>query len=270
MPNRPVKIHPLVEAASAYVGYTSRPGVSIFQTDVGYQGEAFQWDGAFIDRVFKDANVDGPAHLHTISALAYYVRNGLVRRKPQPGDLAFYGFSGEGGKAAFDAPHIGLVTNTEKWKTHGTFRAIEGQVSNGLPKSPQDGNGVYERTRYATDVVLFARPKTRTRKTYPTDETAALHIIKVPHLTRCTSAAQAASANPEFRKSVELLQVALAEHPAVQLRNAERGVFNTQTRAALAAFQRYHGVSNATGTPDIQSLEALAASQYPHTFRVAE
>ena len=274
MPKRPIKIHPLVEAASAYVGYTSRPGVSIFQTDVGYTGDAFQWDGAFVDRVFRDAHIDGPTHLHTASALAFYVRNGLVREKPHPGDIVFYGFSGEGGKPAFDSPHVGIVTNTEKWRTHGTFRAIEGQVSNGLPKSPQDGNGVYERTRYETDVLLFARPRLRTRKSFKVttaaDSAATLHIVRISHLNRCTSAAQAASAKPEFRKSVELVQLALAEHPAVQLRNAERGVFNTQTKAALAAFQRYHGVSNATGAPDIQSLEALAASQSPERFTVAE
>ena len=266
---KPAKVPALVEAARQYVGYTSRPGVSVFQTDLGYSGELFQWDGAFVDRVFKDAGLEGPAHLHTASALAFYIRNGMARDKPLPGDLVFYAFSGEGGNPAFDAPHIGVVTATDTWKSHASFRAIEGQVSNGLPKSPQDGNGVYERTRYATDVLTFVRPRTR-KSTAAAEADATLHIVKAAHLNRCTSAAQAASAKPEYRKSVELIQVALAEHPAVRLRNAERGVFNSQTRAAIAAFQRYHGLANATGTLDLKTLEGLAASQHPQTFTASE
>ena len=267
---KPKQQHPLVEYAKNYVGYTARSGASVFQTDLGYTGDMFQWDGAFIDRVFKDAHVEGPAHLHTASALAFYIRNGMTREKPQPGDLVFFAFSGEGGKPSFDAPHIGVVTATDTWKSHGSFRVVEGQVSNGLPKSPQDGNGVYERTRYATDVLCFVRTR-KTLKRVPAAEAAAtLHIVKIAHLNRCTSAAQAASAKPEYRKSVELLQVALAEHPAVQLRNAERGVYNSQTRAAIGAFQRYHGVANATGVLDLKTLEALAASQSPRTFTASE
>ena len=245
----------------------------MFQTDLGYTGDMFQWDGAFIDRIFKDAGVEGPAHLHTASALAFYIRTRAVRSKPQPGDLVFFAYSGEGGVPAFDAPHIGVVTATDTWKSHRSFRVIEGQVSNGLPKSPQDGNGVYERTHYASDVLCFVR--TRKTKRVTVSEAAdaqpsTLHIVKPAHLNRCTSATQAASAKPEFRKSVELVQLALAEHPAVQLRNAERGVFNGQTRAALAAFQRYHGLANATGTLDLKTLEALSASQNPRTFTAAE
>lgn len=268
---KPANVHPLVEAAREYVGYTARPGASIFQTDVGYTGDMFQWDGAFIDRCFKDAGLEGPAHLHTASALAFYIRNGMTRVKPQPGDLVFFAYSGEGGKPAFDAPHIGVVTATDTWKSHGSFRVIEGQVSNGLPKSPQDGNGVYERTRYATDVLCFVRTRKTFKRSGPgTEALPTLHIVKPAHLNRCTSTATAASAKPEYRKSVELVQVALADHPAVQLRNAERGVFNAQTRSALAAFQRYHGVANATGALDLKTLEALAASQSPRTFTAAE
>lgn len=267
---KPAKVHPLVEAAREYVGYTARPGASVFQTELGYTGEAFQWDGAFIDRIFKDSNTEGPAHLHTASALAFYIRNGMLRTKPLPGDLVFFAYSGEGGKPAFDAPHIGVVTDVARWKSHGSIRIIEGQVSNGLPKSPQDGNGVYERTRYATDVLCFVRTRKTKRLPAADAQPSTLHIVKAAHLNRCTSAAQAASAKPEHRKSVELVQVALAEHPAVQLRNAERGVFNGQTRSALAAFQRYHGMANATGALDLQTLEALAASQVPQTFTASE
>ena len=267
---KPAKVHPLVQAAREYVGYTARPGTSIFQTELGYTGEMFQWDGAFVDRVFKDAGLEGPAHVHTASALAFYIRNGWLRDKPMPGDLVFFGYSGEGGTPAFDSPHIGVVTATDTWKSHGSFRVVEGQVSNGLPKSPQDGNGVYERTRYATDVLCFVRTRKTPRVAAAAETDATLHIVKIAQLNRCTSAAQAASAKPEFRKSVELVQVALAEHPAVRLRNAERGVFNAQTRAAVAAFQRYHGLSNATGALDLKTLEALAASQSPRTFTASE
>jgi peptidoglycan hydrolase-like protein with peptidoglycan-binding domain len=117
------------------------------------------------------------------------------------------------------------------------------------------------------------RVRTRKSITVTAKEAASpgdLHVVKLAHLTRCTSAAQTASAKPAYRQSVELVQRALSEHPAVRLRNVERGVFNTQTRSALAAFQRYHGVANATGNLTVQSLTALAASQTPQRFTVSD
>jgi peptidoglycan hydrolase-like protein with peptidoglycan-binding domain len=83
-------------------------------------------------------------------------------------------------------------------------------------------------------------------------------------LERCTSREKAASAKQEFRKSVETVQLALASHQGVRLQNADRGVFNSKTRAALAAFQRFSGLpsSECNGLPTVMTLELLAASPY--------
>jgi hypothetical protein len=258
-------IHPLAEAASAYTGYTSRDTNNIFLIDAGYTG-TFQWDGAFIDRVLKDAAASSglPVHANVNSALGYYIRNGWVHTKPKPGDLVFYNFALNGGTATFDPLHIGLVLKTDAWKTDSRFTAIEGNVDSGLPRGPRDNNGVYERTRYATDVLAFVRiPKRYLGVTVPTDIDAAttLHIIKPAHLNRCATASTAATAKPEFRKSVELVQLALAAHPGVQLQNADRGVFNSKTAAALAAFKRVAGYKPAACTTEanVESLAALAA-----------
>jgi hypothetical protein len=75
---------------------------------------------------------------------------------------------------------------------------------------------------------------------------------------------RAASAKPEFRKSVETVQLALAAHPGVKLRNADRGVFNGKCRAALAAFQRFSGFAadECNGLPNVRTLQLLSQSPY--------
>ena len=260
--------HPLAEAASAYTGYTSRDTNNIFLIDAGYTG-TFQWDGAFIDRVLKDAAASSglPVHANVISALGYYLKNGWVHTKPKPGDLVFFNFPLNGGTTTFDPPHIGLVLKTDAWKTDSRLVTVEANVDSGLPRGPRDNNGVYERTRYATDVLAFVRiPKRYLGKplAVPTDipaQPSTLHIIKPAHLNRCATAATSATAKPEFRRSVELVQLALASHPGVQLQNADRGIFNAKTTAALAAYKRIIGAAPAAcnGEPNVESLAALAA-----------
>ena len=257
-------IHPLVEAASAYTGYTSRDVNNTFAISTGYTG-GFQWDGSFIDRVFKDASAASslPSHVNTATALAFYIKNGYLRSKPQPGDLVFYSFPAASGTVSFDPPHIGVVTDTSRWKTASAFKAIEAQVNSGLPKAASEENGVYERTRFATDVLTFVRiPNRLLQVAEPTDKTAAIPLtsnIRTAHFSRCVPG-KAQTAKPEFRKSVETVQLALAAHPGVQLQNADRGVFDRQTKSAIAAFQRLQGFrpDECTGEPNIKTLAALA------------
>lgn len=260
------KPHPLAEAASAYTGYTSRDVNNTFAIDTGYTG-GFQWDGSFIDRIFKDAKAASslPSHVNTATALGFYIKNGWLRTKPTVGDLVFYSFPTASQTVSFDPPHVGIVTDVSKWKTDRIFKAIEGQVNSGLPKAPTDDNGVYERTRYATDVLTFVRiPNRYLHVAQATDigtTAATSHIVRPAHLERCFGIKQAATAKPEFRKSTELVQVALANHPGIQLQNADRGIFNGKTRSALAAFQRLQGfpAAECTGDPNIRTLQLLAA-----------
>ena len=257
--------HPLAEAASAYTGYTARDVNNTFAISTGYTG-GFQWDGSFIDRVLQDAKAASvlPSHVNTATALAYYVKNGYLRSKPLPGDLVFYAFPTASGTVSFDPPHIGVVTDTSKWKTASAFKAVEAQVNSGLPKGDATNNGVYERTRYATDVLAFVRIPNRLLLAQTTDTeelaTAAAPNIRSAHFDRCVPG-KAATAKPEFRKSVETVQLALAQHPGVQLQNANRGVYDAQTKAAIAAFQRLQGfsVEDCAGQANFKTLTALAA-----------
>lgn len=257
-------MHPLAQAASAYTGYTARDVNNTFAISTGYTG-GFQWDGSFIDRVFKDAQAASslPSHVNTATALAFYIKNGYLHSKPQVGDLVFYNFPTASQTVSFDPGHIGVVTDVSKWKTASTFRAVEAQVASGLPKAASETNGVYERTRFETDVAAFVRIPNRLLgvSTLGAEVPAATSNIQVrtAYLDRCVPG-KAQTAKPEFRKAVEAVQVALSNHPGVQLRNVDRGVYNGQTRAAIAAFQRLQGypAEECTGVANIKTLDDLS------------
>lgn len=264
--------HPLVETASEYVGFTARQTANVFLQHAGVAGSNFQWDGSFVDLVakktYQGAALKLPSHNNTTAALSFYIRNGWQRRAPKPGDIVFFSHpTADVGATAYLAPHIGIVSATGTWSKHRTFRVIEAQTWSGLPKAPRENNGVYERTHHQTDVVAFVRiPQTVMKlKAQPQKLISSTsHIVRRAHLERCTSSQKASTARPEYRKSTELVQLALAEHPAARLNNADRYVFNGKVQAALAAFQRFIGLpsEDCNGLPDERTLEALAASPY--------
>lgn len=266
--------HPLVETASEFVGFTAR-GANPFLIHAQVTGE-FQWDGSFVDAMLNKITASGllPSLNNTTAALQFFLKNGWQRRAPKPGDIVFFGYATDESRVGYAAAHVGVVSSTDTWKEHRTFRVIEAQTHSGLPKAPRDNNGVYERTHHQTDVTAFIRipnrylgPNTEGHALQPSTS----HIVRPAHINRCTSSAQAASAKPEIRKSVELVQLALAAHPAAKLQNADRGVFNGKTRSALAAFQRFSGLPSAEcdGEPNVRSLQLLSQSPYtPERFNV--
>ena len=261
--------HPIVETASAYVGYTARQQNNTFAISTGYTG-TFQWDGSFVDRVLREANFNGvPSHANTVTALSFYIRNGMQRRAPKPGDLVFYSFSAPSGTATFDPPHIGIVTDVSRWRRDGAFKAIEAQVNPGQPKGPLEENGVYERTRYATDVLTFARVPGRLKLKTLEKNNKEVPVVLPAHITRCMTANQASTAKPQLRKSVEAVQLALAAHPAVNFQNADRGVFNLKSQSAFASFQRSIGVpaERCDGVPTLEHLDRLAHETNLKFFR---
>lgn len=266
------KLHPLVETASAFVGFTARPQGNPFLISSGVPNSDFQWDGAFVDAMCEKIYETGrlPKTASATQALSFYIRNGWTRANPKPGDLVYFSYPGEGSATVYLAPRVGIVTATDTWREHRSFRVIEAQTDSGQPRGPQDRNGVYERTHYATDVATFVRIPIKYIKSpvaeevSPGDLTATLHIVRPAHLERCSSASKTSTAKPAYRKSTELVQLALSQHPASNLRNADRQVFNGKTASALAAFQRFQGhpAAECTGTPNIRSLTELAASPY--------
>ena len=148
-------------------------------------------------------------------------------------------------------PHVGLITDTTNWKLNRSFKAIEAQTDSGLPRGSRDKDGVYERIRYITDVLAFARPAHKARSTdiklnftYTADR-ASEYIAKV----------NSSLTNQPFNEVADI-QMRLAS--TVGLRNARRGVFDAQTRSAYAKWQRHIGYGpRATGQPDAPSLDQL-------------
>lgn len=259
----PRNTNKIVETARDYLGYTARGNNSnTFSISAGLTGEYFPWDGAFVDRVLAESGVQGyPAHGNTAAALSFYLDSWLVRTNPQAGDLVFYAFQTASGTASFDSPHIGVVTDVSRWKKDQSFRAVEGQVNSGQPKAPKEANGVYERTRFKADVLCFVRIKPVKHVKRPAKQKESI-TVRPAALTRCTSAQQAASARPELRREVEAVQLALASHPFIKLRNANRGVYDAKTRSAAAAFQRFIGkrTDECTGWLTVEDLETLGNS----------
>lgn len=261
--------HPAVEAAQNYLGYTSRADKrSIFGTP------GLNWDGAFVDTVFKDLMYEVASHQHTAAALAFYIRSGRIYQDPHPGDIVFFGF-GPGPGHQPESSHIGIVSDVSSWKRDRIFRSIEGQVSSGQPKSTQEENGVYERTRHESDVIGFVRPKKLKRPglnatSHIESPDPGLITIRPGQLLKCLSANSAAAAGPKNREAVEIIQIALAKHPGVRLKNADRGIFNLKTRRALSAFQRFNGRINPDGLPDAETLDQLAHTCDPPLFVAGE
>jgi hypothetical protein len=237
-----------VETASRHVGYVAQSNRnSVYGSKVGLPNQT--WSGSFLDVVFLEstASLDVPTFAYTPSALAYFVEHNRLFRKPKKGDIVFYAFPTEDSLAQ---PHVGLITDTTNWKLNRSFKAIEAQTDSGLPRGSRDKDGVYERIRYITDVLAFARPKQKARHraasnfTYTTNR-ASEYIAKV----------NSSLTNQPFNEVADI-QMRLAS--TVGLRNARRGVFDAHTRSAYAKWQRFLGYGpRATGQPDSLSLDQL-------------
>jgi hypothetical protein len=228
----------LIETAREQVGYRSRAQrVNQYGQRLGLDGQP--WAGIFLETVMRDAKeLTQPSLVHTASALAAYARAGREFRVPRVGDLVFYGFPSEG---QYGQPHIGLVTDVSAWKIEASFKAIEGNTASGMSKGPKDPDGVYERVRFATDVLTFVRPKyqdLRVNKTPMSDLK-----IHPSHVTRKSG------------KAVTAIQLALAD--TVGARGLAKGVIDAPMKSAIQAYQRRIGAPD-TGQIDTAFLVRLA------------
>jgi hypothetical protein len=142
-----------LELAKSYLGYRASPGGrNDFAARTGYTSTGAPWSGSFIDCVAYDAGVKIPACVYSPNGLAEFIYQRRWRERPRPGDIVFYSFSLDG---AFGMPHVGIVTNTDGWKTEDSFIAIEANISSGLPKAPASNDGIFERTRWKYEVLGF-------------------------------------------------------------------------------------------------------------------
>lgn len=191
-----------------------------------------------------------PSTISTASALAELIADGRNFRVPRVGDLAFYAF----GTGPFSQPHIGLVSGVADYARTRSFTAIEGQVSSGMPRGNQDANGVFERTRFESDVLLFARPEYTEITAKDTDD-----VIQANRPESWVRTGMFLYGKLDTAKSNPTERVQLALAATVGLHEAERSRYDAPTRAAYARWQRRCGLTgaDASGMPDKDTLQRL-------------
>jgi hypothetical protein len=224
-------------------GYQARAnGTSYYGERIGITGNGTPWDGAFIDVVARECGLPLHAHVYTPTAIAEYVRNGRLYRKPKRGDIVFFNFSPDQA-AAFNGPHVGIVVDATAWDTKRIIQTVEAQVHSGLPKGSQLNDGVYKRLRHSTDVLGFGRPAFNGKREAASDSVPTV----VP--------ARLTAGKPS--KDIATVQLALSR--VTDVKDMQRGTWCPKTRAAYAYFQRTVGYvgPNANGEPDVASLTRL-------------
>jgi hypothetical protein len=261
-----------VLTARKYLGYSSEVlGRNMFGQKVGY--DSVPWSGAFIDVVAREASLNLPSFVYTAAGLAESVRTGAISRVPQIGDIAIYNFSSLTGHAAspFSMPHAGIVTDVKEFKSNGRFVTVEGNTDGGSKLLNKDG--VHQKVRSLTDVVLFCRPAFNKPQRGRTFNERFMQIFdqartrltgeEVKEIELAAEAPAILKLNGEVRygdrnKKVELIQLALST--VTDLRGCELGKWDAQTAAACSRFQRNIGRtgSDVTGLPNRDTLLRLS------------
>lgn len=243
----------VIEHARGYVGMRSRAFKSNgFGAKVGFSGKP--WDGSFLATVLLETGVScGVSLVSTTAALSFFNRTGRIFQRPAVGDLVFFAWSTD--DDGFGQPHVGLVTDVRDWKTLNRFRSIEAQVSSGMPKGPTEEDGVFERTRYGSDVLAFVRPKFMTAPSLSVDRGEGSKPVRLANVKLGAK-----------NSSVVAVQRALSE--VTDAFGFDPGRFDSQTRSAFMRFQVESGLLDGDGTPDVVSLELLAARTQGRFFHV--
>ena len=245
----------------------------MFGQKVGY--DTGPWSGAFVDVVARESQVNIPSFVYSAAGLAECIRSGAISRAPKPGDIAIYNFSSMSGHEpdAFGPPHCGIVTDVQEFTKSGRFVTVEGNV--GGPGQLSTKDGVHQKIRHVTDVVIFCRPafsngKIGSRKTFYErlmdlfdSARTRMTVAEMEELKAAASAPSILRLNGEIRygdrnKRIELIQLALAT--VTDLRGCEPGKWDAITAAACSRFQRNIGRtgSDVTGLPDVGTLNRLA------------
>lgn len=275
------RISPAVTAfiltARKYVGYRSELlGRNSFGERVGY--DATVWSGAFIDVIARESGQHLPSFVYSPAALAEFSRNGQLRKKPQPGDIAIFNFASVAATngSNFAAPHCGLVVDTRELTSNGRFLTIEGNVTGST--SYQAFDGVHQKIRYTTDVVTFCRPANFERGIRKLYIQAAAAWIKLTASIRTKFSAadrielqQLEEAAAQLltidirklqpgSKNKQVTAVQLALSLLTDINGAEEGKWDAATASAFSRFQRNIGRvgQEANGAPEVTSLTRLA------------
>lgn len=261
-----------ISNAQKYLGYNAENlGRNMFGAKVGYDSQP--WSGAFIDVVARESDLNFPSFVYSAAGLAECVRTGAISRVPEVGDIVLFNFSSIVGHAAssFSMPHCGIVTDVQEFESTGRFITIEGNIDG--PTKHLTKDGVHQKIRHVTDVLLFCRPtfgKKTGRKTFYERLVqlidAARTRVTIDELKEIEEAARSPKLlriNGEIKhgdrnRKIEVIQLALAV--VTDLRGAEPGKWDSVTAAACSRFQRNIGRtgSDVTGLPDMGTLQRLS------------
>lgn len=234
-----------LDETRSHLGYRPRPGgVSEFAIRTGYKGETIPWSGSFVDCVARDAGVIIPSCVYTPSGLSEFVLSGRAHSRPQTGDIVFYNFPTV---TQFGMPHCGIVTACDAFEQTGEFLAIEANVNSGLPKGNADRDGIYERTRFKEDVIMFGRPDFDFRPAAKIEMQTGVILVKESNV-------RPGRQNPD----VQTVQIALSTIVTLD-DSITWGRFDSTTQRAYARWQRRIGYvyPDSTGIPDLASLKLL-------------
>lgn len=266
------KIQLFISTAAKYLGYQSELlGRNRFGAMTGY--ETAQWSGAFVDVVARECGVRLPSFTYSPAGLAECLRRGNISRTPQEGDIAIFNFSSTSGPSGnqFGPPHCGIVTDVRELPNNGRFVCIEGNTTG--TGAYQDKDGVHQKMRHLTDVVLFCRPEE-----FQASAAGSLRKLLTGLVRKLSAAAPSrieiqtineAARNPDDVKismlrpntrnrHIEIVQLALSQ--VTDITGADRGRWDQATSAAFARFQRNIGRvgADATGKPDAPTLQRLS------------
>lgn len=229
------RLETFLDTAQMNLGYKALAyNDSEFAKQVGHPGSP--WDGAFLEVARRAARLGGPNLTNSTAALAWFMQNNRLYRKPRRGDVAFFAFSTHG---TFSQPHVGVVTDTSEFRKRQLFRVIEGQTDAGLRRTSTAEDAVHQRTRHIHDTIGFGR----------------LSILEdAPRLIKLNNKIHARLL-PTSPGAISSVQLALGD--TVGLVNATRGRWDTQTLAAYARWQREVGVYGEHGKPEDRGLKLL-------------
>lgn len=247
-----------LEEARSHLGYKTRPsGLSDFGAQTGYSGHALPWSGSFVDVVARNAGLIIPSCVYTPSGLGEFAADGRIVSRPEPGDIVFYVFPTTD---QFSMPHVGIVSDVDRYAESGAFKAIEAQVASGLPRGSTDRTGIFERVRWRSEVLVFARPNFKLRpakeKKMQTD---------APEISE-------REVRPGKKNSaVQTVQGALVSLSLLDSRYSA-GEFDQATQRAYVRWQRMIGYvyPDCTGVPDRRSLEVLSARSGRFRIKTSE
>ncbi len=232
-----------LQIAESYIGFRSRAlRTNDFGAKTGHNTEI--WSGSFLQVVHQEAGWDLPVSLvHTGNLLHFAQLFHLTVETPEEGDLVLYTFPTD--LVGMAQPHIGIVSSVENWKSQGLFHAIEGETApNSSKRVSGIADGVYKRSRWATEVLAFIRLRNlhtpKLRRKAPTVDHTAVHYLKN------------GPAVPEIQKALKYVF-------GTRIRGLSKGKWDAGTAHAYAEWQRMCGTepTGLPGDPDLAYLGVL-------------